>query len=208
VKKLLDLGIGDQGRLDHIKNTLEKNKQLYTSDKKYLENLIKKYLDENNAYKKNDEFYLEKEPESMPTISKKEKSINTDAKLFYSDGKPQTSQIHPVRVRRQIIFSMFIPFYIFYAFAKVGKLKQGLIIIGIVYVISVGSSIALGIFDMVSDQTFESNGDNAMAYLIILIVLFTIEFLLYVLVLYYLWKWSKQWNNQFESNTNDPLKDS
>ena len=42
----MDLGIGESGRLEHIKETLENQKDLYVSDKKYLEKLIGNYLDE------------------------------------------------------------------------------------------------------------------------------------------------------------------
>jgi hypothetical protein len=44
VNKLLEMKVGDIGRLEHIKNTLENNKTLYTSDKKYVEDLTSKYL--------------------------------------------------------------------------------------------------------------------------------------------------------------------
>ena len=40
VTKLLATGIGDRGRLEHIKKTLEDGKPLYDSDKRYLQNLI------------------------------------------------------------------------------------------------------------------------------------------------------------------------
>ncbi len=44
VQDLLNLGIGDTGRLEHIKSTLEKDLQLYISDANYLDNLIKIHL--------------------------------------------------------------------------------------------------------------------------------------------------------------------
>ena len=43
VKRLLELGVGDKGRLEHIKDSLEKNKTLYSSDMNYVENKIKQY---------------------------------------------------------------------------------------------------------------------------------------------------------------------
>lgn len=48
VKRLLSLGIGDKGRLEHIQDALEKNKTLYSSDKNYVENKIKQYLQNSN----------------------------------------------------------------------------------------------------------------------------------------------------------------
>lgn len=44
VNALLKLKQGDLGRLEHIKKILEKNKQLYVSDRQYLTDLSKKYL--------------------------------------------------------------------------------------------------------------------------------------------------------------------
>lgn len=43
VRRLLALGVGDQGRLEHIKQALENNKTLYTSDREYVEKLIQEY---------------------------------------------------------------------------------------------------------------------------------------------------------------------
>ena len=48
VNKLLNLRVGDHGRLEHIKDSLEKKKQLYVSDKTYLQNLLKKHALENS----------------------------------------------------------------------------------------------------------------------------------------------------------------
>jgi hypothetical protein len=40
-KRMLELGYGDIPRLTHIKETLEANKMLYVSDRKYLNKLTK-----------------------------------------------------------------------------------------------------------------------------------------------------------------------
>ena len=45
VNELLKQNKGERGRLQHIKETLEKNKQLYVSDRQYLTDLSKKYLE-------------------------------------------------------------------------------------------------------------------------------------------------------------------
>jgi hypothetical protein len=47
VNALIRLGKGDLGRLEYIKQTIENNKQLYTSDRNYLYSLIEKHLGEN-----------------------------------------------------------------------------------------------------------------------------------------------------------------
>lgn len=44
VYELIRFGRGDPGRLEHIKNTLEDKRTLFTSDRKYVEELAAKYL--------------------------------------------------------------------------------------------------------------------------------------------------------------------
>jgi len=44
IEKLLEIRKGSTGRLKHIKETIENEKTLYNSDKKYLEKLTSKYL--------------------------------------------------------------------------------------------------------------------------------------------------------------------
>lgn len=53
VNELLNQNKGDYGRLQHIKETLEKNKILYVSDRQYLTNLCKRYLDQKAPEHKN-----------------------------------------------------------------------------------------------------------------------------------------------------------
>lgn len=51
VQRLLDLKLGDVGRLEYIIETLEKNKPLYRSDQKYVTSLISNYLSISNTEK-------------------------------------------------------------------------------------------------------------------------------------------------------------
>ena len=44
VIQLLNLGVGDRGRLEHIKSSLEENKTLYSSDKEYVEKMIEQHI--------------------------------------------------------------------------------------------------------------------------------------------------------------------
>ena len=44
VNELLKRGVGDRFRLEHLKKTLEANRVLYISDRKYLEELVKEHL--------------------------------------------------------------------------------------------------------------------------------------------------------------------
>jgi len=52
INLLISKRVGDLSRLDHIKETIEKNKQLYDSDRKYLDELIEKHFFSNE---KNDD---------------------------------------------------------------------------------------------------------------------------------------------------------
>ncbi len=51
VQRLLDLKLGDLGRLEYIMETMEKNKPLYRSDQKYVTSLIANYLDASRVEK-------------------------------------------------------------------------------------------------------------------------------------------------------------
>jgi hypothetical protein len=53
VNELLNKNYGDRGRLLHIKKTIEKNKILYMSDRQFLNDLCKKYLDQKSPEHKN-----------------------------------------------------------------------------------------------------------------------------------------------------------
>ncbi|MCE2507528.1 MAG: hypothetical protein J4F36_13895 [Nitrosopumilaceae archaeon] len=49
VEKLIDLGVGDVSRLQHIKHILEENKILYSSDADYLNKLIQEYIEKSET---------------------------------------------------------------------------------------------------------------------------------------------------------------
>lgn len=67
VNKLLKQNIGDIARLEHIKNSIENNKPLYDSDKKYLEEISQKLKPTEN---------IEKTPKNNPYVN-----TRTDEKL-------------------------------------------------------------------------------------------------------------------------------
>lgn len=54
VNRLLELGKGDIGRLEHIKSTIKQGKKIYNSDKKYLKESSEKYLTKNITESKED----------------------------------------------------------------------------------------------------------------------------------------------------------
>lgn len=70
----MDLGIGESGRLQHIKEMIENQKELYVSDKKYLDQLVGTYLYE----KKSDmESPNQKKLSSIFEISQKKKKLQS-----------------------------------------------------------------------------------------------------------------------------------
>lgn len=54
VNRLLNLGVGDKGRLEHIKDSLQNNKILYDSDKEYLQKLKEQYPKTDSASEKHE----------------------------------------------------------------------------------------------------------------------------------------------------------
>ena len=45
IQHLMDSGVGDFQRLDHILSSLKPGKKIYSSDQRYLENLISKNIE-------------------------------------------------------------------------------------------------------------------------------------------------------------------
>ncbi len=84
VNQLLNQNKGDAGRLNHIKETLEKNKILYVSDRQYLTDLSKKYLE--NKIKKTSQIktnlnYSEKSDDML--YSENENIVGNDESKIY-----------------------------------------------------------------------------------------------------------------------------
>lgn len=48
INALIDKGVGDLSRLEHVKETIENNKKLYNSDLNYINDLVKKHLSSEN----------------------------------------------------------------------------------------------------------------------------------------------------------------
>ena len=44
VLTLLEKGIGDVGRLEHIKSSLENQKNIFTSDREYVQKLVNQHI--------------------------------------------------------------------------------------------------------------------------------------------------------------------
>lgn len=55
VKRLLFLGVGDTARLQHIEDSLNNNRTVYMSDRKYVEDLIIKHFSKNDTFESTQE---------------------------------------------------------------------------------------------------------------------------------------------------------
>ena len=76
VNKLLSKNHGDESRLLHIKETIEKNKILYVSDRKYLTNLSKRHLNQKNPEVKKQVFLKYSQKSESELYSENEKVVN------------------------------------------------------------------------------------------------------------------------------------
>ena len=76
VNKLLSKNHGDESRLLHIKETLEKNKILYVSDRKYLTDLCKRHLNQKNPEVKKQVFLKYSQKSESELYSENEKVVN------------------------------------------------------------------------------------------------------------------------------------
>lgn len=89
VNSLIEKGVGDSSRLDHIRQTIENNKQLYDSDRKYLDELISKHL-------LNEQRSEEITPEPLDSESNETSSDTHDTKsqdVFCGKcGKPSSNE--------------------------------------------------------------------------------------------------------------------
>ena len=76
VNELLSKNHGDESRLLHIKETIEKNKILYVSDRKYLTNLSKRHLNQKNPEVKKQVFLKYSQKSESELYSENENVVN------------------------------------------------------------------------------------------------------------------------------------
>lgn len=105
IDELLDAGIGDKGRLEHIKSSLLKGKTIYNSDKSYLNSIINEHStkpirgekSENNSSNKEKSINLEELRKSQP--KPKYESRPTKFGVSFSSSGKGSAKIHMVRCR-------------------------------------------------------------------------------------------------------------
>ncbi len=79
VKKLLEMGVGDPSRLEHIKQTIEQNKTLYVSDIEFLEKLVRDHLRKTlESESKNPETNSQSKPVDEMNLEELENKIKTE----------------------------------------------------------------------------------------------------------------------------------
>ena len=76
VNELLSKNHGDESRLLHIKETIEKNKILYVSDRKYLTDLCKRHLNQKNPEVKKQVFLKYSQKSESELYSENENVVN------------------------------------------------------------------------------------------------------------------------------------
>ncbi len=138
VYELIRLGRGDLGRLEHIKSALEDKRTLYTSDKKYIEELTSKYLsakNQSNSKESAEEKYEESRIDDISeTIfcGKCGASLQNDSNFCVKCGASLQNDLKP---NQKNIVSKHKP-------------RKGLIFLGIVLVIIASSVFVVPVNDM------------------------------------------------------------
>ena len=204
---LIDLDIGDRGRLEYIKDSLHKENTLYTSDKKYLEKLISQNLDLDYAKEdtSSEKTIIETDDENGSGNNNNNNNNLTTTSKFTSEEKNhddndgnQENTISSSTARDakrkvslvwQIILS-FIPIIDIWVFYRIKKLRWYFLIFyvgaGIPFIIPLAIFFASftpveEISDFVEDPnislTYSIIGTAALALHVYLVV-----------------KWSKDWN--------------
>ena len=80
INKLIRLGKGDSGRLEHIKDTLENNKKLYESDRKWIEYMINLFL--NHDDKPRSIFESDNDDNANPPRAESDKNSDKKHKIY------------------------------------------------------------------------------------------------------------------------------
>ena len=146
IQKLIDLGAGDMGRLDHIKNTIILGNKLYVSDKKYLHNILQKYSLVDPQDSSSLSTLESKISEIAPSDSQAEPK--TDENLT-SKTNNQTNSKEKKGIRLTTILAFLI---MGVGHIYVGKIKRGVILLIIGLVLSTLSSVFAGIAEIYEDE--------------------------------------------------------
>ena len=146
IQTLIDLGVGDSGRLDHIKNTITLGKKLYVSDKTYLDNILQKHSLVDPRDDSGSSTLESKIPEITSSDSQTEPKTNEN---ITSKTNNQTN----LKERKGLRLTTILAFLIMgVGHIYVGKTKRGVILLIIGLVLSTLSSVFVGIGEIYQDE--------------------------------------------------------
>ena len=104
IDMLIDSGHGDKGRLEHIKDSLQKGKSLYKSDDAYLRSLLSKHLPNSIENKSEDNSTYSEEPINLDELRKSQPKPKHEPQsikfgVSYSHSGRGSVKIHMSRCR-------------------------------------------------------------------------------------------------------------
>ena len=198
VKQLLNLGVGDIGRLEHIKSSLEENKKLYSSDMNYVEKMIEQHIGNQEIIEQVPEIKSEQvkdsiivEPVNIIQPSKNIGIFNKTEKK--SEGKKTQSKLK-VSVGWQIFF-IFVPIVGIWAYYRIKRLGDGLLLSGGLAFLLFGGMILIFLVGGVTDPNFESDLTVKLEAL----ALWPVIGIMIWLKIRYMIKWSREWNKKIDT---------
>jgi len=105
VTKLLEMNVGDHGRLEYVKSALEKQNQLFTSDKNYVEKLSQQYLYIINSESGHEVSQLKNKIKELETNCKTESKLLPIRRLFSTPPRQNFSDIGILFARFGLAFT-------------------------------------------------------------------------------------------------------
>ncbi|GFN40566.1 MAG: putative TM2 multi-domain protein [Marine Group I thaumarchaeote] len=133
IQKLIELKKGDPGRLEHILNSIKQRKSLFSSDQKYLDNLIETHLSKESKVEvplssKEEKIETNQPEENLDKVQELQKMVeDLEEKVEKSDLKDSWKQQNYKSMGVTVLLSLVVGFFLlgighFY----VGKKKNGI----------------------------------------------------------------------------------
>ena len=153
VQTLIDLGVGDRGRLEHIKETIRLGNRLYISDKTYLEKMLQKHsltdtpeINESPALKSEESKTMSPPP---PPSSSSQPESGISEKSTKTSNQTRNSLLAPLGVRILSILSYVIGFlFLIIGIGLLASLPFLMDMIGVNHVENSNSEIYKTLYDI------------------------------------------------------------
>ena len=189
IQTLIDLGVGENGRLEHIKKTIILGNQLYESDKNYLHNLLQKYSLADTHDTTNSSTSESEQPKIIkstpPSESKKNENIT------------KTSNKATLNDKKGLGLTTILAFLIMgVGHIYVGKVKRGVILLVIGIILSTLSSVLIGIGELYDGEYLTDS--NALVFYGVGGAVGLSVFILWIWQIFNARTACKQYNNQLE----------